>query len=287
MATMSKLAVFAVLVATAPVAQAQGQATPPWRKAEPARPAAPVPLSPPPQAAASAAALEPAIPVEKPHEPSWYLPQSQDRERPWNSSYWGKYDSWGEPSRAIGVAYRAHSFGVRSLSSSTSDSSTTIPSDLSLSTSLLGARLEFGPSFAIELGSGTFSGTSGAQTVSTSGFGFGTSVLTGRMLLWDAGLPDVQVGLLFPELYFTGTYATPDANVSVFTGSVGLNAIGVRAMVMDFVKVDLMVLDIGYDFMLQTESTSSSSGLSVSDTLSGTGFRFDPLAVTFRASIVF
>jgi len=148
----------------------------------------------------------------------FYNPTPADARLPWND-----HDPWGGPSWMLSAPLSVHSFVKGKVKGAGSDL-----------TVRFGGRV-------INLVGGVYLPNNAAI------FGVGLLHLAGTPL-YDAGLPDVQVGVLFPA-FEVRTIRGKD--IEVYNVQIGVT--GMRITVEDFLKIDLRVPTVGVWMGTQVE----------------------------------
>jgi hypothetical protein len=245
--------------APAPDASVAPGATAP-KPFEPAGPvAAPAPSPAPVPALALAPAPAPA--ATRPPETYWYRPtkaDDADSERSWNSSILGGFDPWTKQKVTILAQLQTLEIQGKEVSvklkdpAGSGDELDVTFGPLKLTHPQTGVRVEWGNwSLAYASGNATFSSR---EMSGTTGF---TEIMISRAIgatvLYDFGIPDVRIGISWPELYLRGGWsdeakdpAPGIKSASLVSAGIGVSWIGFRVTAGDLLFGEVRVGHFGY-----------------------------------------
>lgn len=251
------------------------QAVPPWRRP------APPPAPPEPSIAPAAPPVQGGGADQEPKAPEWYRPLPHDALLPWNT-----HSTWRSPLTVIALEYSSHSTQFpeeKSLSGNQSLISPAMTADRSITA--LRVRWSF---ISWMFGQGSAKLTfDGGGSVRVSVNALETAFHPGQMVLHDFGLPDIQLGISYPEPYVGvawGSSTEGGVDTTCVFPSLGVRVVGARATFADLGFAELMVGRISYDFALFTEKDPATGETRDFPTQGKLSFG---LAPTLRIGIVF
>jgi hypothetical protein len=212
--------------------------------------------------APAAVAVSPPGP-KRPPETFWYRPsqpEDADAIRPWNSSILGAFDPWTKEKITLLAQKQTlrleggRTRGTNRFTDSAGNESRYWYEPVRLTQDQFGPRLEWGNwSVSWAQGRATFTETTTGRSTSarfneiTIARGFGATVL------YDFGIPDVRIGVSWPEIYLRGGWSDEVTNVSStiakmsFTeGAIGVSFVGLRLTVGDLLFAEARIGHWGF-----------------------------------------
>jgi hypothetical protein len=279
--------------------------------ASPAAPAGSAPAQAPVAAPANTAGAAPplvaapSLPAAAPLAPRapetfWYRPTDEaDTLRPWNSSILGAFDPWTRERVTI-VAQKQtlrlegkSATGNVDLKDSQGNGSKVSYAPITLEQDQLAPRLEWGNwSIAWAHGSATLREAGAARSLSTSydevtiSRGFGGWA-------YDFGIPDIRLGISWPELFLRGGVSGELKNVSpliskmqLYSLGLGLSLVGLRVTIGDVIVAEVRTGLLGVHSIGRnvTYRATSSGGSTQDDVVVQSGTTRDWFP-TFRLGI--
>jgi hypothetical protein len=237
----------------------------------------------------------------RPPETNWYRPTSADdadSERAWNSSILGTFDPWTKEKVTILAQFQTFQIegkeaeGKSSLKDASGNEQKVTYAPITLTHPQTGLRLEWG-NWAVAWAGGTAKLESAGKSMEA---GFNEVTLSrgfGATVLYDFGLPDVRIGISWPEIYLRAGWSSELRDVSpeiqsmtFVTAAAGVSFLGLRVTAGDLFFGEIRVGHFGAHAISRqvTYQPVVANGDKQDDYAIQTGTTFDWLP-TFRIGI--